>query len=129
MRYFAKATKTAVIRNGRVIPAGVAFGIRPEEASAMDARGFHVWKEDEPDVPAARVTAEAQAAFVSPSEVTTPEQAVTVAKQFVAASTEALSAEAIPAGPATTVKGAEQEQAAAKTVQGNTPVKAKAKKA
>jgi len=51
VRYFAKATKTAVIRNGRVIPAGVAFGIRQDEVSAMDARGFRVWSEAEPDVP------------------------------------------------------------------------------
>ena len=38
----AIALTTAVIRNGRIVPAGQPFGIRPEEKEAMIARGFTV---------------------------------------------------------------------------------------
>lgn len=33
---------TAVIRNGKIVPAGHPFGIRPEEKDSMVARGFTV---------------------------------------------------------------------------------------
>lgn len=52
--WYAKA-RTAIIRNGHVIPAGKAFGIRESERQVMDARGFQVWevKDPEPEATAA----------------------------------------------------------------------------
>lgn len=43
--------RTAVIRNGRVIPGGIPFGIRESERAAMDARGFKVYEVADPVSP------------------------------------------------------------------------------
>lgn len=43
--------RTAVIRNGRVIPGGTPFGIRESERAGMDARGFKVYEVADPVPP------------------------------------------------------------------------------